>query len=82
MHDTREWEEEDGRLRRTFTFADFRAALAFVNKVGDIAEQLGHHPDLCIRDYKKVIVSTTTHDQGNVVTERDRQLAAAIDALI
>ena len=82
MHDTQEWEEEDGRLRRTFTFADFRAALAFVNKVGDIAEQLGHHPDLCIRDYKKVIVSTTTHDQGNVVTERDRQLAAAIDALI
>ena len=76
------WEEHAGRLERTFGFADFKAALAFVNQVGAIAEEHGHHPDICLKDYKTVTVSTTTHDAGNAVTDRDRALAAAIDTLV
>lgn len=75
------WNETDGALMRTYTFSDFKQALAFVNSVGEIAERLGHHPDLCIQGYKNVSISTTTHDAQNTVTQKDRELVAAIDAL-
>lgn len=75
------WSETEGALTRTYTFSDFKQALAFVNSVGEIAEKLGHHPDLCIRGYKNVVISTTTHDAQNTVTQKDRELTAAIDAL-
>ncbi len=77
-----DWQEVDNTLQTTRTFGDFKQALQFVNKVGEVAEKLGHHPDICIRDYKKVFISTTTHDKGNVITEKDRQLTATIDSLV
>ena len=43
------WQEVDGALERTFTFRNFVEALAFVNRVGDLAESEGHHPDIAIR---------------------------------
>ncbi len=76
-----DWQEINNTLQKTRTFADFKQALLFVNKVGEVAEKLGHHPDICIKDYKNVFISTTTHDKGNVITEKDRQLANAIDGL-
>ena len=74
-----DWQLESGELVRTFLFKDFRAALAFVNKVGDLAEVAGHHPDIDIR-YNKVRLGLVTHDAGGI-TEKDFDLAAAADKL-
>ena len=71
------WKVESGELTRTFEFKDFRAALAFVNKVGEAAEKAGHHPDLDIR-YNRVRLALITHDAGGL-TAKDFDLAAAAD---
>jgi 4a-hydroxytetrahydrobiopterin dehydratase len=70
------WKIESGELTRTFQFKDFRAALAFVNKTGDLAEAVGHHPDIDIR-YNKVRLGLVTHDAGGL-TRKDFDLAAQI----
>ena len=74
-----DWIEANNALQKTFHFSDFKTALTFVNRVGQIAESIQHHPDICIKDYNKVSISTTTHDKGNTITARDRALADAID---
>ena len=74
------WQIQGGELTRTFAHADFRAALAFVNKVGDLAEQAGHHPDIDIR-YNKVRLGLVTHDAGGL-TGNDFDLAAAVSKLV
>ena len=74
-----DWQIESGELVRTFLFKDFRASLAFVNKVGDSAENADHHPDIDIR-YNKVRLALFTHDAGGV-TQKDFDLAAAADRL-
>jgi 4a-hydroxytetrahydrobiopterin dehydratase len=71
------WREQGSEIVRTFEFRDFRAALAFVNKVGDLAEKAGHHPDIDIR-WNKVKLALTTHDAGGL-TGKDFDLAAEID---
>jgi 4a-hydroxytetrahydrobiopterin dehydratase len=71
------WREQGGEIVRTFEFHDFRAALGFVNKVGEMAEKAGHHPDIDIR-YNKVKLALTTHDAGGLTT-KDFDLAAEID---
>lgn len=68
------WQIDSGELVRTFQFKDFRAALDFVNKVGALAEQAGHHPDIDIR-YNRVRLALTTHDAGGI-TEKDFDLAS------
>jgi 4a-hydroxytetrahydrobiopterin dehydratase len=67
-------------LAKTFTFPDFRTALEFVNRAGAIAEQEGHHPDLCL-SWGKVEVTTWTHKIDGL-TESDFILAAKIDGLL
>jgi 4a-hydroxytetrahydrobiopterin dehydratase len=74
------WDERDGRLHREFLFGDFTEAFAFMTRVAFVAERLGHHPDWS-NTYNRVVISLTTHDDGNVVTENDRKFAAAIDEL-
>lgn len=74
------WQIEAGELVRTFQFKDFLAALGFVNRVGDAAENAGHHPDIDIR-YNKVRLSLVTHDAGGL-TEKDFELAAAATKLV
>jgi len=64
-------------LTRTFKFDDFKAALSFVNRVGDEAEQLDHHPDIDIR-WNKVALTLSTHSAGGL-TERDFTLAHRIN---
>jgi 4a-hydroxytetrahydrobiopterin dehydratase len=66
-------------ITRTFQFKDFAAALAFVNRVGAIADEIWHHPDVDIR-WNTVTLALTTHDAGGL-TELDFTLAARIDAL-
>ena len=72
-----EWEIVNGELVRTFQFKDFRAALTFVNRVGELAEQAGHHPDIDIR-YNRVRLVLVTHDAGGL-TDKDFNLAARAD---
>ena len=67
------WKIEDGMLVKTFKFKDFHAALHFVNRLGDVAEEAGHHPDIDIR-YNRVRLSLTTHDAGGL-TGKDFDLA-------
>jgi 4a-hydroxytetrahydrobiopterin dehydratase len=73
------WKIEDGAIVRTFQFKDFRAALHFVNRVGELAEEAGHHPDIDIR-YNRVRLSLTTHDAGGL-TEMDFALAGQAEKL-
>lgn len=73
------WREEGNSLIKEFGFSDFKSALAFVNKVGTLAEEHNHHPDIEL-GWGKVVIRLTTHDQGGV-TEKDRSLAQAIDSL-
>ena len=74
-----DWQMESGELVRTFLFKDFRASLRFVNEIGELAEQAGHHPDIDIR-YNKVRLALVTHDAGGI-TEKDFDLAAKADGL-
>jgi 4a-hydroxytetrahydrobiopterin dehydratase len=72
------WEVvRDHHIAKTFTFPDFQKALDFVNRVGAIAEEQGHHPDLHL-SWGKVQVETWTH-KINGLTESDFILAAKID---
>jgi 4a-hydroxytetrahydrobiopterin dehydratase len=75
-----EWVVLNGHhIKRTFTFPDFVSALAFVNKVGEIAEKEGHHPDIFLT-WGKAEVTTYTHKIDGL-TESDFILAAKIDKL-
>jgi 4a-hydroxytetrahydrobiopterin dehydratase len=73
------WKRRGKEILREWTFEDFPAALAFINRVGALAEAANHHPDIC-NSWNKVRLSLTTHDSGGL-TERDFDLAARIDAL-
>jgi 4a-hydroxytetrahydrobiopterin dehydratase len=75
------WKEENNQLIRHFEFRNFVEAFAFMTRVAFLAEKHGHHPEWK-NVYNKVEIRLSTHDAGNVVTEKDRKLAAAIDALI
>ena len=75
-----QWKVVDAHhITRTFTFPDFKQALAFVNKAGAIAEEQGHHPDILLT-WGKAEVTTYTH-KINGLTESDFILAAKIDKL-
>lgn len=76
------WKEEDDKLKKEFKFDDFKKALQFTNKVGEIAETQKHHPDIIIHDYNQVRIEVTTHDEGMKVTKKDRDLAEAVDKII
>ncbi|WP_040492177.1 4a-hydroxytetrahydrobiopterin dehydratase [Ilumatobacter nonamiensis] len=75
------WTETDGALHRDFEFDDFRAAFAFMTRVAFIAEDLDHHPNWS-NVYNTVSIALTSHDAGNTVTDRDRTMSEAIDALV
>ena len=74
------WQEEDNKLKRSLKFKDFKQAMAFMNQVADVAEAMNHHP-WWSNVYNKVTIELTTHDAGNIVTEKDRQLARRIDEI-
>lgn len=75
------WTLEDKALVRDVEFKDFQAAVAFVDRVAEVAEAEGHHPDLRLHDYRHVEVLLTTHAVGGL-SENDFILAARIDRLI
>ena len=73
------WERHGKEIARTFHFADFKEAMAFVTRVALVAEAANHHPDIDIR-WRTVRLALTTHDQGGL-TRKDFDLARAIDAV-
>jgi len=75
------WKEENNFLVKEFIFKDFKQAFAFMIQVAAIAEEMDHHP-LWTNVYNKVEIKLNTHDAGNIVTEKDRKLARAIDKLL
>ncbi len=74
------WHEERGALEREFRFADFEQALAFVNRVGALAESENHHPDISIH-WNTVTLRWWTHVE-NAITDRDVRLAALTNELL
>jgi 4a-hydroxytetrahydrobiopterin dehydratase len=79
MADPDGWSENEGALERTFELPSFREALAFVNRVGELAEAENHHPDIAVH-YKQVTLRWWTHTAGGI-TDRDRELAEKTSAL-
>ena len=74
------WEQKENKLIKEFQFADFSEAFAFMTRVALEAEKQGHHPDWH-NVFNKVTIRLSTHDAGDIVTEKDRKLADAIDKL-
>ncbi len=68
-------------IEREFQFADFVSALQFTNRVGELAETENHHPNLCLHDWNKVTITTTTHSIGGL-SQNDFILAAKINELV
>lgn len=73
------WQPAGKAIQRVFDFPDFKAAMQFVNKVADVAEQANHHPDIDIR-YNKVTMALVSHDSGGV-TQRDVRMAKRINEI-
>jgi 4a-hydroxytetrahydrobiopterin dehydratase len=74
------WKEDKSRLKATFKFKDFMEAFAFMVEVAFHAEKQNHHPNWK-NVYNTVEITLTTHDAGNIVTEKDRKLADLIDTV-
>lgn len=75
------WKEENNKLHRQFQFADFSEAFAFMTRVAIEAEKMNHHP-LWSNVWNKVDIWLSTHDAGDIVTDKDHKLATRIDALL
>ncbi len=74
------WKEEDNQLKGSFQFSNFIEAFGFMTRVALVAEKMNHHPNWS-NVYNKVEITLSTHDKGNIVTEKDRKLADEIDKL-
>jgi 4a-hydroxytetrahydrobiopterin dehydratase len=72
------WTREGSAIVREWTLADFSAAIAFVNRVAELAEVANHHPDILLHGWNKVRLELSTHSQGGL-TEADFALARQID---
>jgi 4a-hydroxytetrahydrobiopterin dehydratase len=72
------WSEIDNKLQREFEFDDFQQALQFINEIAVICESENHHPEINWV-YNKIIIKLSTHDAGDVITEKDIKLAELID---
>jgi 4a-hydroxytetrahydrobiopterin dehydratase len=79
LRDLAGWERAGDKIRKTFELPSFPDAIAFVTRVGFLAEKANHHPDLDIR-WRKVTVALTTHDAGGI-TGKDLALAGEIEAV-
>jgi len=75
------WEEKNNSLYRKFQFKDFSEAFAFMTRVALEAQKMDHHP-LWTNVYNQVEIWLSTHSAGDIITDKDKQLAKKIDALI
>lgn len=75
------WIEQDNKLKAEFQFNNFVDAFAFMTKVAILAEKADHHP-YWSNVYNRVTIELSTHDAGDIVTEKDHKLAKSIDKLL
>lgn len=75
------WIEENNKLYRKFSFKDFSEAFAFMTRVAILSEKADHHPTWT-NTWSTVEIWLSTHDAGNMVTNKDKSLASKIDELI
>ncbi len=75
------WQERNNALYRQFIFKDFSEAFAFMTRVALLSESMNHHPNWS-NVWNKVEISLSTHDAGDIITDKDRKLAKAIDGLL
>jgi len=75
------WTHEDDKLKKSYEFSDFRAAISFIVRLSFYAEEMMHHPEL-ENVYNTVDVALTTHDAGGKVTEMDVELASQIEEFV
>jgi 4a-hydroxytetrahydrobiopterin dehydratase len=76
----KDWRQDGDSLVRDFEFEDFAGAMAFVNRVAEIAEQRNHHPDILVHGWNKVRLTLSTHSAGGL-TDADHALAEQIDSI-
>lgn len=74
------WQRKGDAIVREWKLADFAAAIAFVNRVADLAEQANHHPDIDLHGWNKVSLRLSTHSEGGI-TRADLDMAERIDGL-
>ena len=80
LRDLDGWRHDDGRIVRQLEFDSFGEAIAFINRVAELADEADHHPDLS-NSYNRVEVALTTHSAGGV-TQKDLDLAARVDGVV
>lgn len=80
LSDLDEWTHEDDKLKRDYSFDNFRDAVAFINRIAFEAEEQVHHPEI-FNVYNSVSIALSTHDAGGKVTEKDVKLAQKIESL-
>ena len=74
------WRRDGAAIVREWRLADFKAAIDFVERVAELAEQANHHPDILVHGWNKVRLTLSTHSEGGI-TGADLELARRIDAL-
>jgi len=75
------WQKIDNSLQKQFEFKDFNEAFGFMCRAAMVIEQHNHHPEWS-NVYNKISIKLTTHDAGNTITQKDKDLAEALDALL
>jgi len=75
------WQEINNQLVKEFTFKDFNEAFAFMTRASVIINELDHHPQWS-NLYNKVTIKLSTHDAGDIITDKDRALAKRIDEIV
>ena len=74
------WNYSKDKIGKEYQLKDFAEALSFVNKVGSLAEEMDHHPDILMHSWNKVKITVSTHSESGI-TEKDFQLAEKIESL-
>jgi 4a-hydroxytetrahydrobiopterin dehydratase len=80
VEDMEHWERDGEALVRDLKFDDFAQAMAYVNRVADLAEEVNHHPDILVHGWNRVRLTLTTHSAGGL-TDNDYEMAKKIDQL-
>lgn len=75
------WRHTENTLTVNVKVGDFTEALDKITQIGQVAEELNHHPDISLHDYNQLTITTTTHSEGEV-TDKDIELATRIDPII
>ena len=74
------WIRQGNSISKKYTLKNFKEALAFVNRAGELAEEMNHHPDILIHGYRFVTLTLMTHDAGGL-TQKDFNLARRIETI-